>query len=290
MPTVSRSTTSATSPRAAADVGAAAVRRGLTLLEILVVISIVLAAGAIVVPFTFRELERRQAAFLEDRLSMLVQFARVESRRSGVPVEVLIDADGRGVEAMRLDVDRLDEGETPASGLLGDLIVDEAAVDADDPRRFASAWARHDLEDGRLIPPATVEDAASFADDDPFASLEFEPDEDDPLRFDDLDEFDELEDPWPGRVRLAVFFPDGTSVTTTSAVLESPRGGRRWTIDRWSGRSTFESGALAVAGDAESLGDVAEDSDDGRRSGDPGVLDGSGLPDSAGANETGARP
>ena len=32
-----------------------------------------------------------QAAFLEDRLSMLVQFARVESRRSGVPVEVLID-------------------------------------------------------------------------------------------------------------------------------------------------------------------------------------------------------
>ena len=270
--------TSATSLRAEADHGSAAVRRGLTLLEILVVISIVLAAGAIVVPFTFRELERRQVAFLEDRLSMLVQFARVESRRSGVPVEVLIDADGRGVEAMRLDVDRLDEGVTPASGLLGDMIIDEAAVDADDPRRFASAWARHDLEDGRLIPPATLEDAAAFADDDPFASLEFEPDQDDPLRFDDLDDFDELEDPWPGRVRLAVFFPDGTSVTTNTAVLESPRGGRRWTIDPWSGRSTFESGALTVVGDAESPAAVAEDSDDGARSDDPGVT------------ETGARP
>ncbi|NCF38805.1 MAG: hypothetical protein GWP75_01655, partial [Planctomycetia bacterium] len=74
------------------------------------VISILLAAGAIVVPFTLGELERRQAAFLEDRLSMLVQFARVESRRGGVPVEVLVDADGRRVEARRLDVSRLDEG------------------------------------------------------------------------------------------------------------------------------------------------------------------------------------
>ena len=254
--------TSATSLRAEADHGSVAVRRGLTLLEILVVISIVLAAGAIVVPFTFRELERRQAAFLEDRLSMLVQFARVESRRSGVPVEVLIDADGRGVEAMRLDVDRLDEGLTPASGLLGDMIVDEAAVDADDPRRFASVWARHDLEDGRLIPPATVEDAAAFAADDPFASLEFEPDDGESLRFDDPDELDDLEDPWPGPVRLAVFFPDGTSVTTTPAVLESSRGDRRWTIDPWSGRSTFEFGAATAAGDSDPFDDAARDMDD----------------------------
>ena len=66
--------TSATSLRAEADHGSVAVRRGLTLLEILVVISILLAAGAIVVPFTLTELERRQAVFIEDRLSMLIQF------------------------------------------------------------------------------------------------------------------------------------------------------------------------------------------------------------------------
>ena len=254
--------TSATSLRAEADHGSVAVRRGLTLLEILVVISILLAAGAIVVPFTLTELERRQAVFIEDRLSMLIQFARVESRRSGVPVEVLIDADGRRVEARRLDVDRLDEGGTPRSGGLDEMLVGEDREDADDPRRFASAWARHDLEDGRLVPPATADDAATFDDADPFASLGFEPADGESFRLDDPDEFDDLEDPWPGPVRLAVFFPDGTSVTTTPAVLESSRGDRRWTIDPWSGRSTFEFGAATAAGDSDPFDDAVRDMDD----------------------------
>lgn len=219
------------------------------------VVSILLAAGAIVVPFTLRELDRRQAVLLEDRLSMLVQFARVESRRSGVPIEVLIDADGRRVEARRLDVDRLGEGGIAASDPLDETIVDEASGDADDPDRFASAWARHDLEDGRLVPPRAVEDSAAFGDPGPFASLEFEAEDD--ARGSGVS--DPIEDPWPDRVRLAVFFPDGTSVSTTPVVLESPRGDRRWTIDPWSGRSTFESDAVDSAEGPRPSDDLEDD-------------------------------
>ena len=252
-------------------------RRGLTLLEILVVISILLAAGAIVVPFTLGELERRQAAFLEDRLSMLVQFARVESRRGGVPVEVLVDADGRRVEARRLDVSRLDEGGISASGALEEMPVGEAPGDAGDSDRFVSAWARHELEDGRLVPPAT-EAERGFDVADAFANLEFESGDDDGSRF-------EAEaDPWSGRVRLAVFFPDGTSVTTTPAVLQTSRGERRWTIDPWSGRSTFESGAATTVGDAEPFDAAGDELDDA------GELEGFGPPDADDGFEAGARP
>lgn len=273
---VNRSTTSATSLRAAADLGTAAARRGLTLLEILVVISILLAAGAIVVPFTLRELERRQAVLLEDRLSMLIQFARVESRRSGVPVEVLIDADGRRVEARRLDVARLDEGGISASGALDELPVGEAPGDADDSIRFVSAWARHELEDGRLVPPAT-EAETGFDVADAFAALEFESSDDDASRF------DTDEDPWSGRVRLALFFPDGTSVTTTPAVLETSRGDRRWSIDPWSGRSTFEVDGVTATDEVTPFDDVDETMDDADG------LDDSGSPDSDGDLDAGVR-
>ncbi len=274
---VNRSTTSATSLRAAADLGTAASRRGLTLLEILVVISILLAAGAIVVPFTLRELERRQAVLLEDRLSMLIQFARVESRRSGVPVEVLIDADGRRVEARRLDVARLDEGGISASDALDAMPVGEAPGDADDSDRFVSAWARHELEDGRLVPPAT-EAEAGFDVADAFATLEFESGDDDASRF------DTDEDPWSGRVRLALFFPDGTSVTTTPAVLETSRGDRRWSIDPWSGRSTFEVDVVTATDEVTPFDDVDETMDDAEG------LDDSGSPDSDGDVDAGVRP
>ncbi len=241
------------------------------------VISILLAAGAIVVPFTLGELERRQAAFLEDRLSMLVQFARVESRRGGVPIEVLVDADGRRVEARRLDVSRLDEGGISASGALEELPVGEAAGDAGDSDRFVSAWARHELEDGRLVPPAT-EAERGFDVADAFANLEFESGDDDGSRF------EAEEDPWAGRVRLAVFFPDGTSVTTTPAVLQTSRGERRWTIDPWSGRSTFESGAATTVGDAEPFDEAGDELDDA------GELEGFGPPDADDGFEAGARP
>ncbi len=239
-------------------------------------ISILLAAGAIVVPFTLRELERRQAVLLEDRLSMLIQFARVESRRSGVPVEVLIDADGRRVEARRLDVARLDESGIAASETLDAMPVGEASGDADDPDRFASAWARHELEDGRLVPPAT-EAEMGFDVADTFAGLDFE-------SGDDGSRFEAEEDPWSARVRLAVFFPDGTSVTTTPAVLESSRGDRRWTIDPWSGRSTFEDGFTTSTDDAALFDDVDDAMDDAEG------LDDFALPDSEGDVDPGVRP
>jgi len=231
VPTVNRWTTSATSPRAAAEPAPVAVPRGLTLLEIIVVISILLAAGAIAVPFTFAELERRRLVLIEDRLSMLVQFARVESRRSGVPIEVLVAADGRGVEAMRIDVEQLDLDATAGADSFEGLSVDGDRGGSDPGRRFASAWARHDLEDGRLVPPPDGTESDLF--DDAFMPTA-------PGTEDGLESFDAIEDPWPGRTRLAIFFPDGTSVTTAPAVVESTRGARKWTIDRWSGRSTFE--------------------------------------------------
>jgi len=86
----------------------------------------VLAIGAVALPFTLRQLDRRQEAETIDRLGLLLRLARADARATGVPVIVQIDAAGRVLEARRLDA-RSDEptfAESPS-----DVDVEVGATD-----------------------------------------------------------------------------------------------------------------------------------------------------------------
>jgi type II secretory pathway pseudopilin PulG len=237
MPMASRWTTSATFRRAAPERGISSAARGFTILELLVAMGILLAAGSILIPFTLAELERREVALAEDQLGMLIQFARVEARRTGTPIEVMIDADGRQVEVHRLDP------KSPGLGFARRGEGDDAdalpeaspGFDEMDPEtRVLSRWARRSLPDVASLrpPPAEAEfDRETFRSDDAFGQLE--PD------LSSTTSSSAFERPWPGPTRFAVAFPDGSVVTVTPAILASPGRLKSWKIDPWSGRSTF---------------------------------------------------
>ena len=246
----SRWTTSATSRRVVPDRSAVSAARGFTILELLVTLGILLAVGGILIPFTLAELERRELVLAEDQLGMVVQFARVESRRSGTPVEVMIDADGRHVEVFRLDPKSLGGGGfVDAEGAEGAGVAAafENVAETDDSgfdRRLSSRWARRALPEVASLRPAPSVDSesAGFRSEDLLGDFEL----DSPASAFES----ESDSPWPGPTRLAVAFPDGSVVTVTTAVLVSPGRLRAWDIDPWNGRSRF--GPFSARGPEES--------------------------------------
>ncbi len=200
---------------------------GFTILELLVVIGIVLTIGAVALPFTLREIDRRQEAETIDRLGLLVRFARAEARATGVPVVVEVDATGTRVAART--VDPRDDG-----GLAAVLAVTAETVEADSgdavSQPIAATWSRIELSDElRCVPePQLGEFDAETAFDDPgFDALLDVP----------STSFGETGfDAWPDLTRLVMFLPDGTAITTRVFGLATDRGWRRCDIDPYGGR------------------------------------------------------
>lgn len=249
----SRWMTSATSRRAVPEPGRFSASRGFTLLELLVALGILLAAGGIMIPFTLAELERREVVLAEDQLGMLVRFARIEARRTGTPVEVMIDADGRQVEVRRLDP------KSPGSVFAGESgredsdseFEDVRDLDESNPdRRVSSRWARRSLPGAASLKPPPEADSGreGLRPGDVFDEL-------DPV-FPPVSSSSAFEQPWPGPTRFAVAFPDGSVVTVTPAVLASRGRMQSWEIDPWSGQSTFVPFELPSP---ESLSEIEDD-------------------------------
>ena len=216
-------TTSATSPRPAAD--SVGLRAGFTIIELLIVIGVVLVIGAISLPFTLRQFERRTETEAIDRLGLLLRLARAESRSSGVPLEVRCDAAGRKVFVLRVDP------RDPPTIEIGGSELDEG----DDPeRQLLDSWSIVELPSSLTVVPAPEkdDDDGFFGDD---LDLDFEPlsvlDED-PLS---------REDPWSATTRLVLLVPDGTVISTEDFGLRSPEGWRRLRVDPWTAVATLES-------------------------------------------------
>lgn len=70
------------------------VRRGLSLVELLVAIGVVLAIAAIVIPWTAGWLGGRELDNAEDNLAVQMMMARAAAREEGRPVEVVAEFDG----------------------------------------------------------------------------------------------------------------------------------------------------------------------------------------------------
>lgn len=193
------------------------------------VVGIVLTLGAVVLPFTLREIEQRREAEAFDRFGLLCRMARADARASGVPVVLRVDEVGRILEARRLDP-RSDAmpspmDSDPASGFLPSNETDE---DASTP--IPAAWARLELPEGcRCEPPPDPESFDAFAPiDDAFGESAT------PLGLDLPG--DEASPAWEATTRLVLFLPDGAAVSARTFGVRTSQGWRPIEIEPYGGR------------------------------------------------------
>ena len=131
--------------------------RGVTLLELLVALGIVMALAAVAIPWTFGWLGGRELDNAEDRLAMQMMMARAAAREGGRAIEIVADQeDGSGnIEARWMQVDAGrdadDVGGDPSGGSI--FSFDEAEADSS----IKADWARLELPRGIHIAFGTGE-------------------------------------------------------------------------------------------------------------------------------------
>lgn len=193
------------------------------------VVGIVLTLGAVVLPFTLREIEQRREAEAFDRFGLLCRMARADARASGVPVVLRVDEDGRILEARRLDPrsDAMPSSmdSDPERGFLPSNETDE---DASTP--IPAAWARLELPEGcRCEPPPDPESFDAFAPiEDAFGESAT------PLGLDPPGE--EASPAWEAATRLVLFLPDGAAVSARIFGVRTSQGWRPIEIEPYGGR------------------------------------------------------
>jgi hypothetical protein len=205
-------------------------RRGLTLLEILLALALIVALGAISLPPVLRQLDERafDAAGTVALEQLLI--ARAEAQTTGEPVVVLASSRPARIVVRRFPAGRrlLDEGGSRDEREEGGLArLDERDADGleDEADVIAEGWAERDLPRGVRIDRHP--DPALWGGEDEIG-------------------FDERAFDVPDRdadrpIRLAVFLPDGSALLTEPAWLFDA-GGRlaRLTVNAWTGLPDVE--------------------------------------------------
>jgi prepilin-type N-terminal cleavage/methylation domain-containing protein len=251
-----------------------AVRRGLSLVEILVSVAIVLAVAAVAVPWTAGWLGGRELDQAEDQLSMQLMMARAAAREEGRPVEVVADLEGRGQRVRARFLDGLpvdDAGLSSDTGDRGSDTDDEfgefATGDRDDDRApsIDASWARLELPPGvRLAVGADGFRRSVRGDDGPAFSTRL----DAPAAVDPLDAVDDADTDAgddavataAGGTTLAIFLPDGTAIVAPVFMLRTDSGRMRaMQVDRATGRPRAVERAPSTAGSDSGTGVEADD-------------------------------
>lgn len=197
---------------------------GLSLVEILVSLAILVVIGAVVVPWSIQWLGGRELDNAEDQLAMQMMMARAAAREEGRPVEVVATG-ASGVEARWMQADELLDDAADD----GDARSGRASEDDPDGRGLASIraqWALLDLPAGVRIElgagDARVESARAESD----ASGE---------RIDAA-----------APQTLAIFLPDGTAILAPIFMLRTDGGmARAMRVDRATGRPREVPGAVS---------------------------------------------
>ena len=196
-------------------------RRGLTLLELLLVIGVLLALGAIVMASVMSGLDGRAFSITADTIHNQLLLARSHAQQTRTPVVIRYRGNPPRLEASLLIVgSRTEGGRGPEDGTLwepttGDLEPRAAGL-------IAEGWARLDLPDGVWIARETAEMGDPAVDGEPlFGDLE-------PRR-----------DAAP--MEMAVFLPDGSALVGERFVVGDRAGRRvRLTVNPWTGLPAFE--------------------------------------------------
>jgi len=182
-------------------------RRGVSLVELLVGIGVVLAIAAIVIPWTAGWLGGRELDNAEDGLAMQMVMARAAAREEGRPVEVVAESDAAG---SRIKARWMPRGEDDASG---------AGRDAAQGSPINASWASMKLPQGVRV------------------ALGIEPAFETSASRDAFDDFPSAgdEDPFSGGSgelgargqTLAIFLPDGTVFFAPIFMLRTDAGSLR---------------------------------------------------------------
>lgn len=199
-------------------------RRGVTLLELLLAIALVLAVGALVMPALVDRLGERAFESSAEIVRSQLLLARAHAQATGEPVEVRFEPEPPRVAARWFEPDpgslELPEDDAGGPGLQA-ASADLPSADEDeapDALVIPEPWADRLLADGVRITdrPDVVDGAAEQ----PVASGQ-----DETLR----------------PIRIALYMPDGSAVLAEPVWFHDDHGRRgRLTVNRWTGLPTFE--------------------------------------------------
>jgi type II secretory pathway pseudopilin PulG len=200
-------------------------RRGLSIVEILIAIGIVIAIAAVAVPWTLGWLGSRELDDAGDRIAMQMLMARAAAREEGRAVEVVAsDSDGqRSIEARWIDLSASDDGEGISAGdFLTNDGFPQSSIDAE--------WASFSLPNGMSLAVDAVSDEDASSED-------------------GADEV--AEGSFTGQT-LALFLPDGTVLTAPIFMLRTDAGiARSMRVDRATGRARVVEEAKRPANELE---------------------------------------
>ena len=179
--------------------------RGLTLIEVLIALGIVLALTAIVLPTASWAMRMRVLEGARDGIESMILQARAHARLNGRSIEVLVTSDR--FEARWFDP-------------TGDSLAGEGSGDFRDARewRIPAPWARR-----RLPREIVVQSWRTFRE-----------------QIDPLEDHEDAEDP-SKPIRLAILLPDGGALSGTTIVLLAENGDAlRVEVDPWTARPLIE--------------------------------------------------
>lgn len=224
--------------------------QGVSILELLVALGIVIAVSALLVPWTFGWLGGRELDSAEDRLAMHMMMARAAAREEGKPVEVVAGAGG--VEARWLAEDAGSDAENVLDAPLFRESSDAAlgfgaSIDADWAAFRLPAGVQIDVASGSLASGADAGVAGSRGSrskgsDSPGAGRDGAGSArafDERGTDDGADEAAGAQagDGSGGSQTLAIFLPDGTVIMAPVFLLRTDAGAvRRMRVDGATGR------------------------------------------------------
>jgi prepilin-type N-terminal cleavage/methylation domain-containing protein len=227
--------------------------RGVTLLELLIVLAVLAALMAIALPFTLRSLEARELESTEENIASELIKARVKAQESGRPVEVVVVEEPPRVIVRYFRED--DSGAAPP-----DEPNRSGAGNVSFRPRFADATFESWGEESALHPSVSVATMPTANE-----------------RPDGQDRVDgQHRSPHGGNpVRLAVYLPDGTTLFAATLLLMHQNGlSSRVSVDPWTGQPAIRrgNGSASASAATETPSDDGPDADEGF--GDPASEDG----------------
>jgi type II secretory pathway pseudopilin PulG len=220
--------------------------RGITLIELLIAIAILLAIGAIVTPIMVRTLDERRFESAAEQIELHLLLARSYAQRTGTPVVVQYHPDSHRIAAQRF-IQSFTLGAVPqnrTSATQGATSRDTESVDGfdvgDDDSAIVEAWAERrlprgiNLSDQRPLPRINSEQQPPQGELRESSSTENEP------------------------IQVAVFLPDGSAMfARTLWITDSHNRHGRIRISAWTGTARYE--RLPDRTDALPPADVEED-------------------------------
>jgi type II secretory pathway pseudopilin PulG len=193
--------------------------RGVSIIELLIGLGVVLAIAAIVIPWTTGWLGSRELDNAEDGLTMQMMMARAAAREEGRPVELVAQSDDTGSRISARWMNGSDDA--PARSTRRDGERARSALDAsgDDAARIDASWADMPLPRGVRIALGLETKRTAATDAIP-----------------SIDEDDAIASAAARGQTIAIFLPDGTVFFAPTFMLRTDAGSlRAMKVDRATG-------------------------------------------------------